>query len=105
MSYHHAVAPGGGTMDIQLITGKDVAILDTQQFPIVMNALLAAEAGQNQVPLLDLTVTSQTTVSDGGIDAQILWPTSVQHEMFASRNNILQYKAGRLSEELLQKEF
>ena len=46
-------------MDIQLITGKDVAILDTQQFPIVMNALLAAEAGQNQVPLLDLTVTSR----------------------------------------------
>jgi hypothetical protein len=92
-------------MDIQLITGRDVAILDTQQFPIVMNALLAAEAGQNHVPLLDLTVTSQTTVSDGGIDAQILWPTSIHHEIFASGNNILQYKAGKLSEELLQKEF
>lgn len=37
-------------MDIELITGKDVAFLDSQQFPFVMNALLVAEASQNRAP-------------------------------------------------------
>jgi hypothetical protein len=51
-----------GRMSIELITGKDVAFLDSGQFPIVMNALLAAEAGQNRIPILDLTITTRTKV-------------------------------------------
>jgi hypothetical protein len=92
-------------MSLQLITGKDVAFLDTQQFPIVMNALLAAEAGQNRIPLPDLTVTSETNDPDGGIDARILWPTHIQHDVLASGNNVLQYKAGKISEKILTSEF
>ena len=34
MPYDHAVGLGGGNMNIELITGKDVAFLDGQQFPI-----------------------------------------------------------------------
>jgi hypothetical protein len=92
-------------MDIELITGKDVAFLDTQQFPIVMNALLVAEAGQNRVSLLDLTVTSQTNDPDGGIDARLLWPAQFQHDVLAPGANILQYKAGKISTEILANEF
>jgi hypothetical protein len=92
-------------MDIELITGKDAAFLDSQQFPIVINALLVAEASQNRVPLLDLTVTSQTTDPDGGIDAHFLWPTNIQHDVLAPGANILQFKAGKISKELLTKEF
>src|ERR1700733_515476 len=105
MPYHHGVAVRGGTMDISLITGKDVAFLDTQQFPIVMNALLAAEAGQNQIPILNLTVTSQTNDPDGGIDAQFLWPAHIPHDVLASGNNVLQYKAGKISKKILTEEF
>ncbi len=92
-------------MDIELITGKDIAFLDTQQFPIVMNALLVAEAGQNEVPLLDLTVTSQTNDPDGGIDARFLWPAHVQHDVLAPGTNVLQYKAGKISTDILTNEF
>lgn len=92
-------------MDIELITGKDVAFLDSQQFPIVMNALLVAEASQNRVPLLDLTVTSQTTDPDGGIDAHFLWPANIQHDVLAPGANVLQFKAGKISKKLLTKEF
>ena len=101
--YDHAVALRGGNMDIELITGKDVAFLDSQQF--VMNALLVAEASQNRLPLLDLTVTSQTTDPDGGIDAHFLWPASVQHDVLAAGANVLQFKAGKISKKLLAKEF
>jgi hypothetical protein len=38
-------------MSIELVIGKDVAFLDNQQFPIVMNELLTAEAGENRIPL------------------------------------------------------
>jgi hypothetical protein len=92
-------------MDIELITGKDVAFLDPQQFPIVMNALLLAEAGQNRVSLLDLTVTSQTNDPDGGIDARLLWPAQVQHDVLAPGINVLQYKAGKIKTEILTNEF
>jgi hypothetical protein len=92
-------------MDIQLITGKEVAFLDNQQFPTVMNALLGAEAGQNRIPLLDLTVTSKTNDPDGGVDAQIIWPTDISHDVFTSGNNVLQYKAGKISKEILTQEF
>jgi hypothetical protein len=90
---------------IQLITGKEVAFLDNQQFPTVMNALLGAEAGQNRIPLLDLTVTSKTNDPDGGVDAQIIWPTDISHDVFTSGNNVLQYKAGKISKEILTQEF
>jgi len=92
-------------VDMQLITGRDVGILDTQQFPIVMNALLVAEAGQNRIPLLDLTVTSRTNDPDGGIDAKIIWPAQIDHDVLVSGNNVLQYKAGRISKKILTKEF
>jgi hypothetical protein len=92
-------------MEIELITGKDVAFLDSQQFPFVMNALLVAEASQNRVPLLDLTVTSQTTDPDGGIDAHFLWPANNQHDVLAPGANVLQYKAGKISKKILANEF
>ena len=92
-------------MDLELITGKDVAFLDGQQFPLVMNALLMAEASQNRVPLLDLTVTSQTTDPDGGIDARFLWPANVGHDVLAAGANVLQFKAGKISKKLMAKEF
>lgn len=97
--------PGGGRMSIELISGKDVAYLDSQQFPIVMNALLTAEAGEHQIPLLDLTVTSQTNDPDGGIDAHLLWPAGIQHDVLAPGSNALQYKAGKISTKLLGTEF
>lgn len=92
-------------MNIELITGKDVAFLDSGPFHIVMNALLLAEAGQNSVPLLDLVLTAQTNDPDGGIDAQILWPAQIEHEVFVSGSNILQFKARKLSKKTLRDEF
>jgi hypothetical protein len=95
----------GKTMSMELITGRDVAFLDTQQFPIVMNTLLAAEAGRNRIPLIDLSVTSETNDPDGGIDAQILWPASIPHDVLAPGNNIFQYKASKIKTKTLIEEF
>ena len=48
-------------MAIELLTGKDVASLNSLELPSVMNALLRAEAGSSRVPIPDLDVTLRST--------------------------------------------
>ena len=92
-------------MAIDLIHGRDIERLNSLELPAVLNALLSAEAGQNRIPLLDLDVTTRHTDPDAGVDARIRWPTGVAHDIFVKGENVLQYKAGKLTPELLRREF
>lgn len=92
-------------MAIELLTGKDVAALNSLELPKVMNALLTAEAGNNRVSISDLDVTLRSTDPDGGVDARITWPANATHDILDAGVNVLQFKSGALSKAQIEKEF
>lgn len=55
--------------------------------------------------LLDLDVTTRQTDPDGGVDARIKWPIGTSHDLFMGGENVLQYKAGKLTVATLKAEF
>ena len=92
-------------MAIQLIDGEDVQQLKDGQLRSVLNALLDADASQHRVPLVDLSVTTRNDDPDAGIDAWIKWPAGLAHDLLRPGENVLQYKSGKLTKELLRSEF
>jgi hypothetical protein len=89
---------------LNLLDGEDVARLNNQEFPSIMNALLTAEAGRWHVPLVDLDLSTRTTDSDAGIDARVKWPVD-GHHILKPGENVIQYKSGKLSLRQLRTEF
>jgi len=92
-------------MAIELIHGKDVERLKDEDLRSVLNALLDADASQHRVPLADLSVTTRNDDPDAGIDAWIKWPAGTAHDVLRPGENVLQYKSGKLTKELLRSEF
>jgi hypothetical protein len=92
-------------MAIELIHGKDVQLLNDENLRSVLNALLDADASQHRVPLVDLDITTRNDDPDAGIDARIKWPAATEHDPLRAGENVLQYKSGKLTKELLEKEF
>jgi hypothetical protein len=92
-------------MAIELIHGKDVERLKDEELRSVLNALLDADASQHRVPLVDLSITTRNDDPDAGIDAWIKWPAGAAHDVLRPGENVLQYKSGKLTKELLRSEF
>jgi len=88
-----------------LVSKADVARLNNHAFRAVLNALLQAEADLSGVPLANLDLNLNDTVPDEGIDARIVWPDGVAHDVFRPGTNVLQYKSGKLTVGEIAKEF
>lgn len=88
-----------------LVTGKDISLLNHDAFRKVLNALIVVEANMAKVPLSDINLTTRDTDPDGGVDGRIVWPTTVSHAVFPAGNTVVQYKSGKLTDLDLKKEF
>jgi len=71
----------------------------------VLNALVLADAAQQRIPLQQVDVSTRSTDPDAGIDARVEFPTGSAHDLLAVGENVLQYKAGKLTKRLLSEEF
>jgi hypothetical protein len=76
-----------------------------QELRAVLNALLVADAAQHRVPLHKVDISTRNNDRDAGIDALVEFPDGVKHDWLEVGENVLQYKAGKLTKALLLAEF
>jgi hypothetical protein len=90
---------------LDLIHESDVAGLGVDDFQKVLNRLLSLEASIHRIPERDVDLTLRKNDPDGGVDARVKWPSSVQHGILVPGENVLQYKTGKVGAATVTKEF
>jgi len=88
-----------------LISSLDVARLNNHALRAILNALLTAEAGKNNVPLTELDLTLRDNDRDAGIDGRIVWPQGADHDLFCPGAVVVQYKSGKITKKEIHDEF
>lgn len=86
------------------VDGKDIQNLGADSFRTVVNRILEAEAIAKRVPLAALDLSTRNNDADAGIDARVSWPPGATSEILLSGENVVQYKAGKLTLATLKSE-
>jgi hypothetical protein len=88
-----------------LVSGANISGLGHEQFRAVLNRLLTVEACLDKVPLADLDLSCRDHDPDGGIDADVKWPTGSKNEILRPGETVLQFKSGKITGPQLKREF
>lgn len=86
------------------VVGGDISRLNPDDFRAVLNALLIVEANANSVSMNRLSFSTRNYDPDGGVDALVDWPVIASSTVIPAGKNVVQYKAGKLTGEILAKE-
>src|SRR5690348_8196014 len=86
------------------IDGKDIQNLSADSFRAVVNRMLEVEAIAQGVTLGALDLSTRNNDPDAGVDARVTWPAELSSEILLSGENVVQFKAGRLTLAILRSE-
>jgi hypothetical protein len=86
------------------VDGKDIENLSADSFRTVMNRILEVEAIARGVPLTRLDLSTRNNDPDAGVDGRVEWPLGDASEILLAGENVLQYKAGKLTRAILKSE-
>ncbi len=87
------------------VSGKHVAELSADKFPLLMRRLLAAEAYAHSIPGDGIHVAENITAPDGGEDGRIVWTGGPEKTRYLRhRLNQFQLKSGKVDNKKVGKE-
>ncbi|HEY2548272.1 MAG TPA: ATP-binding protein [Candidatus Acidoferrum sp.] len=91
-------------MSFGFVNGKDIENLNPDNLRKILNAFFEAEANTIAPGEARLDLSLRNYDPDGGVDARIRWPSSVLSETLLPGENVLQFKAEKLTLKKLENE-